>query len=415
MVHYDFYSGEPVSGSPEYLSQYENIGTNMQTQNFSYNAPFPMNPPQGFSYDPNSRFNSMEQPMGGYQPTNFNTGFNGTRAVGNPAFSLMQNNPAFQQPVQQQDQVVHVDGYRPDSSVYLYPSDIVEQLEKMEQEMYLEMVEEQEELQNRYQGYFNNNPGYNYYNMSYLGGYYGGGNVQRKYQEKLNKIQQEAIERRNNLNKTLSKICHKAVGDGITDEEIDQIYSGYSYTIPAKNVQEQSRVDFFARLQPCSNAAYYQNQEIQFREMHNKFIKPDATIEEFSEQANDLLREYEYEEEMHRRRNGSRYFQQDGYHRLLANSIIRRKREKQQQEGGNPYFNVQESQAYQQQNPVNDLFPILDGWNITDDGTLSISAPNFNNPTESLEYQRKATNQLQATYEQNRQRFLASIYNTNSG
>lgn len=413
MVHYDYYTGEPISGSPEYLSQYENIGTNIPTQSFGYNQQPMVNPPQGFSYDPNLRFNSMEPNMG-YQPTDFNTGWNYNRpqqpqAVGNPAFQLINSNPALQQQYQQQqqDQVVHVDGFRPDNSVYLYPADIADQLEQLEQDMYVELIEEQEELQSRYQGYFNNNPGYNYYGMSYLGGYYGGGNVQRKYQQKLEEIQQQAIERRNKLNKTFSRICHNVVGDDITDEQIDQIYAGYSYTIPARNVQEQSKIDYFSKMQPCSNAGYYQQQELNYRKLHEKYISPDATVEEFSEQANDLLREYELEEERHRRRNGSQYFQEDGYRRVLRNSIIRRKREKQglsaeQVQGQNPYFN-------QQVNNMNDLFPILDGWNITDDGTLSIRAPEFE--AKDNVFKQEALNNMQNVYEENRQRFLASIYN----
>ena len=127
----------------------------------------------------------------------------------------------------------------------------------------------------------------------------------------------------------------------------------------------------------------------------------------FSEQANDLLREYDLEEERHRRRNGSQYFQEDGYRRVLRNSIIRRKREKQgittePVQGQNPYFN-------QQVNNMNDLFPILDGWNITDDGTLSIRAPEFE--AKDNVFKQEALNNMQNVYEENRQRFLASIYN----
>ena len=409
MVHYDFYSGEPISGSPDYLSQYES-GTNMD-QGIYYSNPISMNPPQGFSYDPNSRFNTMEQSYP-YQQTPFP----------NPAIGLMQNNQHMmyqQQP--QEDQIVHVEGYHPGNSVYLYPSDIVQQLEKLEQDMFTEMVEEEEELQSRYQGYFNNNPGYNYYNMSYLGGYYGGANIQRKYQDKLNQIQQEAIERRNKLNITLSKICHRMAHDGVTDEQIEALYNGYTYTVPTRNIQEESKMEYLSRLQPCSNAGFYQQQELQYREYMARFIKPDATLEEFSDQVNDYIRECDYQEEMHRRRNGSRYFQEDGYHRILRNSIIRRKREREQEngiepigQGPNPYFNQQQSQSYI---PAENLIPLIDGMSVTDDGTLSISAPNFNDPQvqANIQYRQHATDELQANYEQNRQRFLQSIYNTGGG
>ena len=58
---------------------------------------------------------------------------------------------------------------------------------------------------------------------------------------------------------------------------------------------------------------------------------------------------------------------------------------------------------------MNDLFPILDGWNITDDGTLSIRAPEFE--AKDNVFKQEALNNMQNVYEENRQRFLASIYN----
>lgn len=416
MNRYNYYTGEPENGSPNIVST-DVITTNMNIMSNNQGQPIQYN------YDPNMRYMQMNQSPMIYQPGAFGynmnppqqfisapnpnfmnppvqqlTGFTGF--VGNPALSMLGNNGGYnnqygyfnpyQQPVYQ-DRVVHVPGFNTGTEV-LFPENIEEICSQLQIEMMIEQDEAIEERNKRFQGYFNNNYGANYYGMPFFSTYMDQ-SILNKYRRKIEEIKQEAVEKRIQLNKRLSKLAHNYINDGVTDEDIDRIYDGYSYTITANQIKMQNEYNRFANMVPVSNQHIYAKHFEQVSNIYNSLTDSESNMEQFL-QSQGLVEIYNnLEEEMHKRKDGTRYYQEDGYKRFLRKAINKRK-------------GIDTNQNNSSNSIMNSAFPLLSqNGSLLEDGTISITTPSWLGNRQV-----QINNELEQHFEENRRRFLESIY-----
>ena len=425
MNRYDYFSGEPIAGSPNF-SPVSGISTDIETLTGSQQTQ------NNYSYDPNARSIQMNQQMqqsyyfpgqygynapnpyqtyGGFNmsmasqpmvpymnpPIGTNMGFQGFQ--GNPAFAFMNGmnmgmnyGPYFrpQEPIYQ-DKVVHVPGFNTGTEV-LYPDNIEEICNQLQLEMIMEQEEAQVEREKRFQGYFNNNYGNNYYGMPFVSNFIDQG-IYNKYRGKIEQIKQEAIERRSALNKGLSRLVHNYMNDNMTDEDIDRVYDGYTYTIPSNTVKLQYDADRFSRMQPISNQHLYAQHFKEIGQIYDSLVNPKSNMQQFL-QAQGMVQIFEnLQDEMHKRRDGSRYYQEDGYRRFLRKAIMERK-------------GIKPTEENNQNSLMGNAFPVLSqSANMLEDGTLNITAPAWLGGRQIT-----INNELEQHFEENRHKFLQSIY-----
>lgn len=402
MNRYDYYSGEPRS--PEFASESTNMSViteNVGQQQTQYN------------YDPNLRYNQIQQQsqsvyqFGGYgynQQAPYQSGpfmnppinpyQQQNRIVGNPAFAYM-NQMNYGQPLNlsYEDKVVHVPGLNPGSEVLL-PENAEEICNKLQMEMLLEQEEAIAKRNERFQGYFNNNyGGYNYYGMPYMNSWTDQ-TVNMKYRKIVDNMRQEAINRRKSFNKNLSRLAHNYLGDDISDDDIDNIYEGYNYTIPATSIRSQANQTRFANMVPVETQNHYIEHHNAMNKMYNNIVDPNANMQQFLQQQGTLQSYYNLEDEMHRRRDASQYYQADGYKHFLRKAVRERN-------------GVQTNMSQNNNQPLNG-FPVLgNSAQILEDGSLSISAPSWMGGSVShIQF----NNELEKHFEENRSKFLQSIY-----
>ena len=413
MNRYDFYSGEPVS-SPDFISQnttnmsniVENTGQAIQysydpnmrySQMMQQNQQQNMYYPGGYGY--NQPYNSYQQqmpfmnpPINPYQPQQYPYG-NGIGFAGNPAIDYLNqiNKPLN---LNFEDRVVHVDGFNTGSNMLLSP-DAEDICNKLQLEMMAEQEEAIEKRNQRFQGYFNNNGYYNnYYGMPYMSTWQDQ-TVTMKYRRMIDEMKQEAVEKRKNFNKRLSKLTHNYLNDNISEDDIDMIYDGYSYTIPGVTMRCQSECDRFSRMVPVSNQAAYINHYNEVTKMYDTLLPQNCNMQEFLHQQGVLQIYYNLEDEYHRRRDVSQFYQGDSYKRFLRKAVRNR-------DGGVPQNNNS------QLNPQLNNYPLLsNNAQVLDDGSISITAPSWMGGGQThIQF----NNELEQHFEENRHRFLQSIY-----
>lgn len=374
-----------------------------------------------YCYDPNTRYMMQREqmqyqqnmyspdPMMGYgQPQGFmNPPADPGQGYHNPAFDMIRNSPTlsqqfglpyqgYQMSQEYEDRTVFVPGFNPGGDMLL-PSNAEDICDKMQIDMMMEQEEAIVQREKRFQGYFNNNYGQNYYGMPYMTNYYDSG-VMMKYRNKISIMKQEAIERRTNFNKRLSRMVHGYLEDDYTDEKIDEIYAGQTYTIPGAIVQRDENYIRLANMVPVSNAGMYQEYEMEISNQYKRLVGDNPNMQEWLEGLG-VVHSYELlEQAYHQRRDASQYYNSDSYHRLLRRSIAER--------DGKPAENI----------PMGDNFPTLNqSASLLDDGTLSITLPPWMKDKTSGADSIQITNELESHFEENRARFLESIYNLGQG
>lgn len=407
MIKKDFYSGLPITEEPSNIVDVQTADQKSVMQQFST--------------DPNQRMQQMnmaqqqatipfvpytppqQQPMfGGYvgNPV-FNTGnsFFGNRPptpVFNQGFGYPNQfnsfYPGFQQP-RYQDQVVHVPGLNFGSDILLTP-DAQEVCEQLQIDMMIEQEEAIAKRNQRFQGYFNNN-GLNYYGMPYYNSYQDI-SVTRKYTDKINAMRQEAKERRTTFNKNLSKMVHNYLGLEISDEQVDAIYDGYDYTIPANAVKIQVDCNRFSRMVPVSNQHIYANRYNEIKQFYD-VINEEKTMNGFLRSLGVVHACDDFEEEIHNRRDGSQLYSSDSYKKYLRKQIAEKNGIDLSSGGMNPANTIDAN-----------MFPTLgSSAKMLDDGSLSITAPSWIGGSMR---RIQLNNEMEQHFEENRRAFLNSIY-----
>ena len=384
----------------------------------------------GYATDPNQRMISMNQQQqafnpfapqqpqyipnqGGYIPyqpymSPYRAQFqqnNSFGFAGNPVFGMygqqqpwgMYNNV---QP-QAQDRVVHVPGVNFGSTT-LFQNDIEDVCNKMQVDMMMEQETAALERQERIQGYFNNNGYYNYYGMPYYG--FSDTTVINKYRNKIEEMRKEGQERRIEYNKNLKRLCNNILGEEMSEEELDNLFRGYDYTIPAAKVQAMYDCDRFSKMVPVSNQHLYAKN---FQELHNFYNGIMGQMEK--QDLNGFLGALgivqvceNLEQEYHNRRDGSRLYDSDSYKRYLRKHIAERNGLTAQQNNNQPFLNP--AQAIDAA-----MFPVMSqSAKILDDGTISVTAPPWLGGSTGRRI--LVNNEMENHFEENRRAFLNSIY-----
>ena len=417
MIKTDFYSGLPVNEEPSNVLDVQTIDQN--------NAAIR----NGYATDPNQRFMQISQqqqqvknpfvqsqyyPQQQFQPSipyqpymspyraQFQQG-NSFGFAGNPVFGMygQQNNWGMQymQP-QFQERTVHVPGLNFGSGRLL--SNAEEVCDKLQVEMMMEQEEAACKRQERFQGYFNNNGYNNYYGMPYYNSYYDT-SIYNKYRGKIDEMRKEAIERRIDFNKNLKRLCNNILGQEMSEEDLDSLYRGYDYTIPASQMKAIYENDRFSKMVPVSNQQAYANN---FQNLHNFY---DGIMQQMDTQdLNGFLGALgivqvcdNLEQEIHNRKDGSRLYDSNSYKRYLRRHIAERN------------GMVQQNNNQQFLNPAQaidaSLFPTMSqSGSILDDGTISITAPPWLGGSTGRRI--LVNNEMEQHFEENRRAFLNSIY-----
>lgn len=250
-----------------------------------------------------------------------------------------QYNPVFQQPTPgvfynptPQDRVVHVPGLNPTGTMGLLPVDIEEQCDALQMEMNADMEAAAAKRQQRTQGYFNAN-GYNYYGMPFVNTYYDQG-VYNSYMEKVRVIANQAIEKRRNLNKNLTKLVYGFLGYDYTDEQIDEQLNGYDYTIPGSTIQQTYEQQRFARVQVIDTAAAYRAADAQISAMY-KALTPSAgsgNMNEYLRDCGNLILFDKLEQQYHKNRNLSGNYDRGVYTNYLRKFALEHDMAKKEEE-----------------------------------------------------------------------------------
>lgn len=312
----------------------------------------------GYNYNPQQVFVPAQQPM--YQQQQFsgapmNTPVFQQQApghVGNPFFlpqgGLTQPvgmyNPytqqAFYYQPQQvpQDKVVHVDGFNPYGSKGLLPEGIESTCEQLQLDMLLAQEKVIAEREKRIQGYYVNNGfynnSYNYYGMPYMNTM--DQSVYNNYIGQLREIANTAIQTRIDFNKNISRLVHKFVGDEVSEEDIDRIYEGYTYTIPGATIQNYEIQDKLYKCVPVDNSRYYQEQFNNITKMYKSLTPDTGDLNEFLANCGFLIMEDKLEDHIHRMRDASRLYTPDTFRmylrRYALENNIKNKQEEVKQE-----------------------------------------------------------------------------------
>lgn len=412
MIKFDMFSGEPsYDGSPP-MSEPEIV----QNANLMYD------------YDPQQRLSHMQQqpvyPGGfntapGYnQFSNFmnppvppgtvmGSGFSGF--AGNPAYQFlgqggMQNPYINQQP---QDYTYFVPGFNTGSNTLL-PADAEAICDELQMQMMIELEEANMKRIEKQKSYYNSlgyNNGYNYYGMPYMNSFYADPQIVNKYKKKIEDIKREAEEKRSNMNKNLSRLCQNYLEGEVDEKRIEQIYSGRTITIPGQKIQYNQQINMFASMVPVDTSRIYQQHNAQVSAEFSKYFDENTDMNSFLRDCGQIISADRLDEEMHKRRDGSNLYKQDGAYTALIKQKLREKHNAERGGGENlPNLGQQNNQI-----PLGGAFPTLQQSSVLlDDGTLQISAPSW---LGNKQYQIK--NVMEDEYEKNRGLFLQSIYRDN--
>lgn len=283
------------------------------------------------------------------------------------------------QPAPIQDQTVIQPGWNPSNSDIL----MSEELEKKSEELAKRIANELEEENQRQQELMSSNP-YNYFgyrNTGYMNPYF-----KSKFDKMQYELEMEAKQNRIEFNKKLSKAARGYLGYDTSDEVLNDIYDSKEINIPYQSVQ----VDWnYQRLCNCTVDVVQQQKDTFNRannaisQEHNMIINRDADLNTYLSSAGELLALDAQEEVLKQKRDKKKLYKQDGtFNSYIDKQLAIR--------DGNPV------------NAFNSIFPNLNtNSSFLDDGTLSIKYPDFN----------KVKNENESSYEENRMKFIQSIYN----
>lgn len=350
MVKYDYITKEPVVGLDKPIESDPNDTSGQYA--FNAAAAYNYNPQQAFvpiqQMQPQQQFAGapMNTPVFNNNPQ-LPPYMQGRGFVGapyyNPQMGMAQPvgmyNPyaqqamLFQQPKPVQDKVVHVEGFNPFGNRGLLPEGIEAKCEQLQLDTMLEQEKVMAEREKRIQGYYVNNGyynnGYNYYGMPYMNTMDQG--VFNRYVDQVKDIANQAIQSRINFNKNLSRLVHKFVGDGVTDEDIDRTYDGYTYTIPGATVRSYEIQDKLEKTVPVDNSTYYQRQFDLVSNMYRSIMPETDNLNEYLHNCGYLIMEDNIERHLHNLRDSSKMYTPDTFHmylrRYAQDNDIRKKQE----------------------------------------------------------------------------------------
>lgn len=400
-----------------------------QMQPMMYQQPMYQQPQMNYGYpqmQPTMYQQQMMQPM--QQPM----------GKVNPALLMIQQNPAlanagsqygpygtrFVPAAQQQfqDKVIHVPGINMGFGK-IYSTDIYDQLENLQVEYMKEKAEHDAKVAKANKGYYNNNPGYNYYGM--WNSQFYDTSIENKYRQKVADLYNQGVQRGNNLARHLSKLVHNYMGDPITDEDLDRMYSGYDVVIPGAIQQQdavQAELSRFRTLNPSDprDNPYLAN-FLAIKGAHNNLMQNVHNLNDFLEMQGVLKTLDLLEDEERRRRDGTQYFNGDAYHSYIVRNMIQKgKPNPMGQKVAEEISQMSQDEVQNEANavknniPFGDNFPILnETMTMLEDGTFNFSFPKDMNSAYKNISPRQfiAEQRMEAHFQENKRKFLESIMN----
>lgn len=295
-------------------------------------------------------------------------------------------NSIFEQQPQQQI----IQGFNPLGAESIKSSDYDQKRQEIE-EFYQDAAQKDMEQRNgNYQNY------YNYYGNMNNG--FIDATIASAYASAKQSLDSEAKDNRIEMNKQLSRIAHSYNGDTITDEELSEIYEDKVMPTPTGyNMYDQSQAMAMSRLQPYDGRSAYQQTvkrlDAEVSAKYNGFVKQDADIYEFFDNAGMILWDQWQQEGMRRRRNVNR-IEEGEFKNFLQSQLQRR----------DPN-NVNALEALRQTFPegINEIAMggMPDGMEILDDNTVKINYP----------VRKEVVNEQENDYQKSRYAFTNAIYN----
>ena len=419
MIREDFFTGEPVDTGSPVLD--ESVAADMA----SFGS---------YSYDPAQRqqmmmstapyYNSRQQPGGvgiGYNPYMQPRGYQ-YQGYYNPMYGGY--NPYYQYPYQQQQQYhqpeyiqYKIEPLNP-SGEYIAPIGLDDKIN----ELYLKYmgkeieVQAQQAVERSRSGYGNNSyyGGYNYYGAPYYYNPYSYNQVNIELQNELNQIKEEARQNRFDFNFNLSRLAHNIAGDGISDEAINERYTGKTITEKNPNTLGTIKAAYdqqrFDSLIPFDNSQAYRDHFAKVSKEFHSIIPEESSLDDFLKKTGTLKAEMMMEEERHRRKNNAVLYNSgnNAYKIFVAEQAAKRYRDKK------GYSDIDRGTS--EPKIPSAIFPTLSqSARLTDDGTLNITC-NFGSNKG------KTYNVNENKYEEKRQQFMGflnsipgSIYTGDSG
>lgn len=436
MITQDFYSGEPVmSGSPPNFGNPNNIISPIDNVNeaanmasfgsYAYNASArasQMINPGGYGYMSNPVY-QQQIPNGiNYQPSYgigappIYQGYNPNQPTYN-----MYRQPGVMYPNQQQQQFqqvptsYHIPGINM-SGEYMPPADYEKRLSDLELKYYNQTITQQAknevDMMARSSVYgYNYGYGNNYYGMPYFNNYYQQSSADIELRRELEAIQNEARENRMAFNLNMSRLAHNFARDGISDDSIQERYTGRDIEVNNQSGFVQTQQDYweinrFYNLQPFDNSQMYRDHFMKVKAEFNAVIPEDSNLQDTFKNMGIVAAQYEMEEEMHRRKDGGNLYNNtdNTYKRLIR----RKAKERYAAEKGIsltkadevlPNFNAQTAK----QNFINNS-SLKNCATLSDDGTLNVSLTLPCN-VGSHAGQSYTVNAQESQYDEKRERF----------
>jgi hypothetical protein len=347
----------------------------------------------------------------GYQQ-NYGYGYN---PYMNPGYNMYQQNPYYYQQPQQQyqqpiPQSVYIAPFSPGGE-YLPPIDHDKKIEELKSKYWNLIQEDQakKETQRYNNGGFYNNYGMNYYGIPFYNQYSYNSSIQQQMQEDVNKMIDEAKEARRKLNIELSKNAHRIANDGVSEEEIENLYNnGRTIEIPQERIVQYYNQSKYENLIPFDNSEYYRQLFGSIHREYTKYVPEDSTIKNFGENIALIEFNEKMAQEDHRRRNGKIMYQSGDSYKFFVKSMAAERYEKESGVIRNstpisPVFSGQRNMTtmeFMREQLKN--FPTLSqSAHLSDDGTLNITC-NFGSKAGQT-YTVK--NSEEARYDQDRARF----------
>lgn len=332
-------NGEPIYGSPNLNTQGQFINTGPGYNNGYMNQPVP--PTLGDGYGVNGQpstpgfhnvndpygyngggYNPYQQPSPYFQPSQ--QYFTGQSIYANPQQRFVFNNnyTPYQQFVpQQQDQIINVPGFRLSSNPLITDKDIMD-VHNLFDDMMDEIDASQSNTtvnQNAYM--YNSYYGYNPYSWNGWGTY----GIRQKYNEKVQQIIDDAKERRLDWEKRLMRMCHHYMDDGVSDEESDKAFEGYTIRIPGVQIVEDREYEMLGmgvEIDMSNNPYAAHARELDY--MYNQLAPNTDSMNEFFKDLSRVQMYDDFLEEFHRRRNPNRLYDSSGYRALIRKAKRRR-------------------------------------------------------------------------------------------
>lgn len=340
-------------------------------------------------------------PMMMQQPTPFGTlGYN---AGMYPQYGMSTGINPIQAPYMQQQQTYTIEGCSPLGKFSMVSQDMIDQLDKLQDE-----YDDEVETENERQEQMSQSMGFNYYGGMNYNNYY----ILNKYKQRQAEILEQGYNNAIEFQKMMSRAAHHYLNDGVTDEEIDQMYTPKTVEVPQEFYRPTDYSQYIrntTKWVPISEIKRnqfnaYQNQ---ITEWHNQFIE-NGNIGTFLNSAGELWFQYKMEEVRHQRNNKSRKIGKNKFKDYINKNIDQRDASATDQitTGRIPVYRSAK-EAMEELLKDETIFPLLSKTgSIDENGVLNISMP-----TSLQAMQNGKINEAENDYNANVNKFYSQIFN----